>query len=317
LGAYFVVNAKIVKSQACFFIACSVLHAFALRSRSQEFKVTEPPAELKVDPFYKKYISADGYPIVASEKVSDYALKEAAYLVHMMLAKRSDVREAMINSGSRLIVMAHNEFTTDMPEHAHLHPKDYWDARARGLGGSRSEPVCSCGEENLLAYAGDPYQAECILIHEFAHNLHLRGLVNVDSTFDGRLRHAYDAAMTQGLWKAKYASVNHHEYWAEGVQSWFNNNRPPDHDHNHVNTREELKEYDPGLAKLCEEVFGDTELVYSKPATRLHGHLTGYDPSKAPTFRWPERLDKAREDILRDARNRGKRSKPKTVRDEH
>ena len=43
--------------------------------------------------------------------------------------------------------------------------------------------------------------------------------------------------MEEGLWKGKYASVNHHEYFAEGVQSWFDNNRENDHDHNHVNTR--------------------------------------------------------------------------------
>ena len=34
----------------------------------------------------------------------------------------------------------------------------------------------------------------------------------------------YDSAMLAGLWKGKYASVNHHEYWAEGVQSWFDKN---------------------------------------------------------------------------------------------
>ena len=34
--------------------------------------------------------------------------------------------------------------------------------------------------------------------------------------------------------------MNHHEYFAEGVQSWFDNNRENDHDHNHVNTRAEL-----------------------------------------------------------------------------
>ena len=49
------------------------------------------------------------------------------------------------------------------------------------------DPYCSCGEENLLAYPGDPYAAENILIHEFAHNIHLRGMVNVDATFDTRL----------------------------------------------------------------------------------------------------------------------------------
>jgi len=267
-------------------------------------QVTAPPAELKLDPFYAKFISANGYPIVASAKVNDYALKEAAYLVNLMLAHRPDVKDAMVKSGSRLIIMSHEEFTTDVPEHSHLRPKDYWDARARGLGGSQTDPVCSCGEENLLAFVGDPYAAENILIHEFAHNIHLRGMVNLDPTFDDRLKQAYEAAMEDGLWKTKYASTNRDEYWAEGVQSWFDNNRPPDHDHNHVDTRKELREYDPRLAKLCEEVFGGTKLVYTKPATRLTEHLKGYDPSQAPTFKWPERLGEAKKKIREEAVNR-------------
>jgi len=270
------------------------------------YPVTAPPAEMKLDPFYRKYVDAHGYPIVASARVNDYALKEAAYLVDLMLSKRPDVREAMVRSGSRLIVMAHDEFTTNVPEHSHLRPRDHWDRRARGLGGSQTDPVCSCGEENLLAYPGDPYAAECILIHEFAHNIHLRGLVRVDETFDARLKRVYDRAMAKGLWKTKYASINHHEYFAEGVQSWFDDNRENDHDHNHVNTRRELREYDPDLAAICEEVFGDTELVYTKPTTRLRGHLEGYDPAAAPTFKWPERLREAHEKIMREVRNRGK-----------
>jgi hypothetical protein len=269
-----------------------------------EGEVAAPPEDLKLDAVYTKHISANGYPIVASEKVDDYALKEAAYLVNMMLAKRPDVREAMIGSGSRLIVMAHDEFTTDVPEHSKLKPKDFWDARARGLGGSQTDPVCSCGEENLLCFEGDPYSTENILIHEFAHNIHLRGMVRVDPTFDDRVKKAYDDAMQAGLWKGKYSSTNHHEYFAEGVQSWFDNNRENDHDHNHVNTRAELLEYDPALAALCKEVFGDTELKYTKPATRLKDHLAGYDPSKAPKFVWPERLTKVKEEIRAKAKRR-------------
>lgn len=275
------------------------------------FTVTEPPADMELDPFYTKYVSANGYPIVSSAKVSDYALKEAAYLINMMLAQRPDVRKAMIAGGSRCVVMAYNEFTTDLPEQKDMRPKDYWDARARGLGGSRRDPICSCAEENLLGFPGDPYAAENILIHEFAHNLHLRGLVVVDPAFDDRLKQTYERAMAKGLWAGKYASVNHAEYFAEGVQSWFDNNRPPDHDHNHVDTRKELKEYDPGLAAICEEVFGKTELIYTKPATRLVGHLAGYDPSQAPTFKWPDRLKQAQREIRQQARNRGKnRRKP-------
>lgn len=278
-----------------------------------EPEITAPPAELKAPEFYKKYLAAEGYPIVASAQVNDYALREAAFLVNKMLANRPDVRKAMIDSGSRLCIIGASEFTTDLPEFAKLRAprayaeigdKDYWDARARGTGGSETDPYCSCGEENLLGYPGDPYSTESILIHEFAHNIHLRGLVRVDPTFDKRLKECYDAALKAGLWKTKYASVNHHEYFAEGVQSWFSNNREPDHDHNHVNTRAELEEYDAGLAKICREVFGDTELVYTKPATRLQDHLAGYEPATAPKFVWPERLQKAKAEIRRQAENR-------------
>jgi hypothetical protein len=272
--------------------------------------IQSPPPELKVPAFYKKYLDAHGYPIVASERVNDYALREAAYLVNLMLAKRPDVRAAMIRSGSRLCIIAHNEFTTDLPEWVNLTPKAWWDSRARGTGGSQDDPFCSCGEENLLAYDGDPYVAENILIHEFAHNIHLRGMLNVDPTFDRRLKETYDAAMKAGLWKGKYASVNHYEYFAEGVQSGFDDNRVNDHDHNHVNTRAELLEYDPGLAAICREVFGDTELKYTKPATRLNGHMAGYDPSKAPTFVWPERLQEAKAAIRKNAEARASDEPP-------
>ena len=265
--------------------------------RVQAFRVGGVPA------FYTQWSSAGGFPIVASAKVSPFAVKEAVYLVDLMLAKRPDVREAMTASGARLCILAHDEFTTDQPEFAHLESvkdfqeltaKEYWDARARGLGGSEEDPFCSCAEENLLAYEGDPYDTENILIHEFAHNLHLRGLTNVDATFDARLKAAFDEATKAGLWRGAYASSNHHEYWAEGVQSWFDNNRQNDAQHNHVDTRDELIAYDPKLAALCREVFGDTVLKYTKPQTRLTGHLAGYDPLKAPKFVWPDRLMKAR-----------------------
>lgn len=312
-------------------ITTTIGHRFVMVGREDKSEATvtcavpvqtfrfDPQAKDGVPAFYTQSISAHGYPIVASAKASPYALKEAAYLVDLMLAQRPDVREAMIKSGSRMCILAYNEFTTDQPEVARLADerargfsgisgRDYWDARARGLGGSLHDPYCSCAEENLLGYRGDPYAAECILIHEFAHNIHLRGMVNVDPTFDGRLRKAYDAAMKAGLWKGKYASVTYHEYFAEGVQSWFDNNRVNDHDHNHVNTRALLLEYDPGLAALCREVFGDSVIKYTKPATRLTGHLAGYDPAQAPAFVWPERLEKARAEIRRQAQARDEAS---------
>ena len=119
------------------------------------------PAEAlrkRLDPFYKKHVTAGGLLIVSSEKVSDYALKEAAYLVRQMLATRPDVLADLVGRGVYITVMAYTEMTTDMPETRGLSP--WYDKRARGLGGN---PV-SCAEENLLSFRGDPYRGESIFL---------------------------------------------------------------------------------------------------------------------------------------------------------
>lgn len=264
-----------------------------------------PPAEVKrlnLSPFYAQYLSAGGLPIVASGKVSQFALLEARYLIDKMLDGRDDIRAKMVANKVRYSIMAVDEMTTKIPEHSDLEPAKYWDRRARGLGASHARPSVSCGEENLLRYPGDPYWQESLLLHEFAHAIHLMALVDLDPTFDKRLREAYQTAVKEGLWQGKYAGSNKNEYWAEGVQSWFDDNRPPDHDHNHVNTREELREYDPRLAKLIVEVFGDKEWRYQKPADRddeERAHLLGYDAKSAKRFAWPKGLEKWYRDYMK------------------
>ena len=290
-----------MKSRILFILLAMVVAAAASNAKKASGPptgVTAPPKDvaksLKLDPFYKKYVSAGGIAVVGSDKVSDYALLEAAYLINHMLDGRDDICKAMVANKARVIIMGTGEFTTDMPEHSKMKPKGFWDKRARGLGGQPRRPATSCGEENLLRYKGDPYITENILIHEFAHAIHHMGLVFVDKTFDKRLEQTYASAMKKGLWKGKYASNNRAEYWAEAVQSWFDTNRKPDHDHNHVDTRKELKEYDPCIAKLVAEVFGDKPWKYVRPSERKEpGHLKGYDRSKAPTFSWPQRVRKA------------------------
>lgn len=101
--------------------------------------------------------------------------------------------------------------------------------------------------------------------------------------------------------KPCYASTNKAEYFAEGVQCWFDTNRTMDHDHNHIHTREQLKAYDPGLAKLCEEVLGDTEWRFVSPRLRAgKDHLAGYDPAKSPVVADSEFIDKAAQDYYDD-----------------
>ena len=76
----------------------------------------DPAAKDGIPTFYTQRASAGGFPIVASAKVNPYAVAEAVHLVNLMLSQRPDVRAAMVASGARLCIMAHNEFTTDLPE---------------------------------------------------------------------------------------------------------------------------------------------------------------------------------------------------------
>ena len=249
----------------------------------------EVRAQFQLAPFYQKYIGVGGLPIVGSVKVSDTALVECAWIVSHMLERRPDILAALGAGGVRFAIMAHDEYTTDIPEHADKKPRIYWDRRARGLGATPEEPVVSAAEENLLGFPGDPYPREIIAIHEFGHAIHEVGMKAIDPTFDTRLHAAYDKAIAAGLWKDTYAAVNHIEYWAEAVQDWFDNNAAHDALHNGENSREKLQAYDPGVAALCAEVFGDIPWRYRKPTEREPSdreHLGGFDPAKAPRFEW-------------------------------
>jgi hypothetical protein len=206
--------------------------------------------------FYKKHVDYKGFSILSSEKVSDAALLEAHYLIDKLLADREDILKALIKRGCRFMVMAPTEMTTDVPEQRYLKKdsKINWDRRARGLGGKLS----SCGEENLLNLRGDRYGQENILIHEFSHAIHEQGLREVDPSFDGRLQKTYEAAMAKGLWKGMYPAANRNEYWAEGVQAYFDCMRPQFG----ANTREKLEKYDLNLFKLVDEVYKQSKFRY-------------------------------------------------------
>jgi X-Pro dipeptidyl-peptidase len=97
--------------------------------------------------------------------------------------------------------------------------------------------------------------------------------------------------------KPCYATVSRAEYWAEGLQSWYDTNRTMDHDHNHIHTREQLKGYDPELAKLCEEVLGDSPWRFVSPRRRAGAeHLKDYDPMSAPKMVKLDHLEAAAQD---------------------
>lgn len=251
--------------------------------------VGEPPAELGLDPFYKKYADAFGIPVVSSEKVPDAALLMARDIVNYMLAKRPDVRAVMIERKARVCIMAQSEMQTDLPEYRNMKKpakddprltpreraeydnpggigsmtdQEYWNRRARGMGGN----VTSCAEENLLGYPGTRYFGEHILVHEFSHNI-MSVLRAIEPQLIEDLRAAYEEARQKGLYPGQYAMNNMAEYWAEGTQWWFWSNFEFYDGATRVQSPDDLKAYDPRLYALLAGVY----LGHHIPADIYHG----------------------------------------------
>ena len=227
--------------------------------------ISSPPSEMGLDSFYKKYIDAWGVAIVSSVKVSDEALYSVQKKVRQMLSLREDVLNEMIANKIRIAIMAKDEVTTDMPEYRNWNDPSQsegidWNIRGRGFGATVELPVCSCAEENILCFdkSIDGYYNEDIFIHEFAHSIHGLGIRFIDSNIDNELQQALNKAIAKGRWKNTYAATNTEEYFAEGVQDWFNVNTkaiPGDGIHNEISTRVELKKYDPTLYAIIKRYF--------------------------------------------------------------
>ncbi|MDR0538488.1 MAG: hypothetical protein LBH04_10695 [Tannerellaceae bacterium] len=234
--------------------------------------ISPPPDSLHLDAFYKKYMNVSGIHVVSSWRVPDSCFY-AAYISIKSLADAlpPEVMQSLTSRNTRIGIMARYEGTTDIPEHAYLKNDTSlnWDVRARGLGGDLDEPLSTCAEENILAYQIDKYHAEDILIHEFAHTIHFAGIAPVYPDFNRELQSALDSAVAEGRWTNVYAATNIAEYWAEGVQDWFNVNAEVDDDngdgkHNKINTREELERYDPRLYNILSRFFPKTTRQISR-----------------------------------------------------
>jgi hypothetical protein len=230
-----------------------------------------PPASLGLDVFYGKYCSVRGIPLVAASVVPDAAFNEAwNVLENMLTGVSSAVVQKIIANKIRIGIIGKNQLTTDMPEYRNL-DKDFplpngqsWNDRARGLGATVDIPLITGAEENILCLPGDRYVGESILLHEFSHTVLNLGVEFTDTNFKGRLNTAYIAAKNKGLWTNTYADDTVEEYWAEGVQDYYNTNIesiPSNGIHNEINTRAELKTYDPTLFGLIQEIFGTREFT--------------------------------------------------------
>ena len=214
-----------------------------------------PPALLGLDPFYQKYVDAGGIPVVSSAKAPDEALLRVAAMIDELLAERPDLRAAIVASGGRIAVRAPTEPVNELPEYRHLGIPTFWG----DFGAHAGIPVSTAGANNVLCepdvhhgMSGD------VFVHEFAHMVQSLGMPEIKDGLRWSLKvgELFADASQEGLWEGTYAAANVFEYWAVTVQAWFDVGLRT----GGVDTRAELEAYDPRIAALIHEVFGDVSL---------------------------------------------------------
>lgn len=233
---------------------------------------TIPERECKVETagtdedFYRKTCEQTGITILAAESVAAGALEAAADRIDAMLAARPDLAAAIAASIAGVSIIGRDQRVTTLPEFEDLysiHPGTDWNRLGRSFPGTEEIPVVAGAEENLLCLESDRYEGEDMFVREFGWTIRRFGIATVDARLDRSIEDAYIRAIAADLWRNTVAEVNSDQYWAEGVQSFFdaNNEETDEKDqvHNQIDTRAELRAYDPFLYQLLVRVFGETE----------------------------------------------------------
>jgi dipeptidyl aminopeptidase/acylaminoacyl peptidase len=246
--------------------------------------VIPPPTTFKVDPYYTKFTYAREFTVLGSTQVSDEALLKANDIIRKMFAYRHDILKAMIADGARLVVLGRHERLSDLPEFkSAVNQADSDELRYCDYTPSRKLMVVP--EENVLGLPEDPFAGKCMVVSLFAKGLYeIAGLRRVDPQFekkrdkqqyelrvkrldmefDHRLQMIQEMAIAKGVWKGTAAARSRAEYWAAGVEAYFDaagDNPPPNLADRPINTREALRVYDPDLYGLVDETMAFREHV--------------------------------------------------------
>lgn len=210
-----------------------------------------------------------GMRLLAADQVVRDALTAQAERVFEMLRSRPDLADALASANLEGRVIGSEQRIDDLPEFAELYdqyPGTDWRRRGRSFPGTDLVPTFAGAEENLVCLEDDIYEGEDIFVREFGLTIKRFGLDVADPATSLAIEQAYGRAIAQGLWENTLAEINEDEYWMEGTQSYFDANledaseeREPNSSHNEVDTREELRDYDPTLWTILESVYGDTD----------------------------------------------------------
>ncbi|KAL3891519.1 hypothetical protein ACJMK2_003780, partial [Sinanodonta woodiana] len=172
--------------------------------------------------------------VVATHDVSDNAHKIAATTVARMTQHMSPSLFQTLTTYTKVGLFTKAETLTVYPEYAGLATPPGCESSCSGycassctFDGRKYSSLAGAGgvmavvvDDNVLCNSNDAYdQRSNILVHEYAHTIHMYGL---SSTFRNRIYAAYAKDKTSSTWLTDaYSMSNEFEYFAAASQSFF------------------------------------------------------------------------------------------------
>ncbi len=219
------------------------------------------------------YTTKCGILCESSDDVAESSLKAAGDMIDIMLAKTdTGITAELVKNNAKMALYGPHENAYFIPEHRNAwNPGMYY---VEGYGGSfYNNGVSSIAERNVIrSLTGSvttAYKNENILVHEFGHSVKTMGMDAMqDKTLKNEFSALYKSRMRAGMWPNTYAASNPDEYFATMCAIWFNvMSEKPDWTDGvrcPVNTRAELKEYDPETYAFFEKIF-PSDLTLAAP----------------------------------------------------
>ncbi|HPO69396.1 MAG TPA: hypothetical protein PKV53_03705 [Anaerohalosphaeraceae bacterium] len=239
------------------------------------------PSDLETDPVFRHYVWCRGFSIFGTAGVSEAALLEADRIVRNMFRYRHDVLKALIDGGLELAVYEDGQKPANLTA---LNPAAFVDAQDPNRPAVTLPKRLRFGvpQSNLLDGLNSRPNEASMLIGAMAKALLLyTGFREVDPAYDSRrlkqqyekdlerldrrtyekVRQLYQRAMEQGLWKGTAAAQNAFDYFAAGVQAFFDGGSLTAADGQPLGTRQHLQEHDPRLEAFISGLFKHPERV--------------------------------------------------------
>lgn len=227
----------------------------------------------RVSYYTQSLTSASGIVVKAGPRVDPYTLTKAAENVEVLLAKPgTGIAAQLVAHGCSLAVFAPLENAYTIPEHRRGYNPEQAPLGG-GRGGTPEKCVSSISESNVLRTRTDPdpykntlFRDSNILVHEFGHAIHLVGIRSLpDPSLNDELEAVYANAYYSGRWPNTYAISSVQEYFAVLSTIWFNTTvESPNWENgvsSPVNTRDELRVYDPEAYAFFEKVYPSDRLL--------------------------------------------------------